>query len=40
LHGDGLDPDEVRRLADEFIAAGHEGDADRFVDWVRTQRRP
>jgi hypothetical protein len=40
LHGDGLDPDEVRRLADQFIAAGNEGDGDRFVAWVRNQPRP
>ena len=31
LEADGLDRDEVRRLADRFIAAGNEGDTERFV---------
>ena len=36
LEADGLDRDEVRHLADEYIAAGNEGDAERFVSWVRS----
>jgi hypothetical protein len=35
LESDGLERDEVRRLADEYIAAGNEGDTERFVRWVR-----
>jgi hypothetical protein len=36
LEADGLDRDEVRRLADAYIAAGNEGDTERFVRWVRS----
>ena len=36
LEADGLDREEVRRLADRFIAAGNEGDTERFVRWVRS----
>jgi hypothetical protein len=39
LEADGLDRDEVRRLADRYIAAGNEGETERFVRWVR-ERRP
>ena len=39
LEADGLDRDEVRRLADRYIAAGNEGATERFVRWVR-ERRP
>jgi hypothetical protein len=35
LETEGLDRDEVRRLADEFIAAGNEGDTQRFIRWAR-----
>jgi hypothetical protein len=35
LEADRLERDKVRRLADAFIAAGHEGDTQRFVQWVR-----
>jgi len=35
LETEGLDREEVRRLADEFIAAGNEGDTQEFVRWVR-----
>lgn len=37
LGPDGLDPEDVRRLADAFVAAGHEGDTQRFVQWVRAR---
>ena len=37
LEADGLDREEVRRLADAFVAAGHEGDTQRFVQWVRAR---
>jgi hypothetical protein len=36
LETDGLDRDEVRRLADAYIAAGNEGGAERFVRWARS----
>jgi hypothetical protein len=36
LAADGLGRDEVRRLADAYIAAGNEGDTERFVRWVRS----
>jgi hypothetical protein len=35
-----MDADEVRRAADSFIAAGNEGDVDRFIHWVRQRREP
>jgi hypothetical protein len=35
LETEGLDREDVRRLADEFIAEGNEGDTQRFVRWVR-----
>lgn len=39
LEPDGLGDDDVRRLADEFIAGGNEGDTERFLAWVRTRPR-
>ena len=39
LRSDCLEHDEVRRLADEFIAAGNEGDTERFVRWARSSDR-
>ena len=38
LEADGLDRDEVRRLADRYIAAGNEGETERFVRWARERR--
>ena len=35
LETDGIERDELRRLADEFVAAGNDGDTQRFVRWVR-----
>ena len=40
LEADGLDREEVRRLADRFIAAGNEGDTERFVRWARSPDAP
>ena len=39
LEADGLGPDDVRRLADEYIAAGNEGDTERFVRWARSSEQ-
>ena len=36
LEADGLDRDEVRRLADAYVAAGNEGDTEAFVRWARS----
>lgn len=32
---EGLEQEELRRLADEFVARDRGGDVDSFVDWVR-----
>jgi len=34
----GYAEDEIRRLADAFVAAGHEGDGGTFLRWVRQDR--
>lgn len=36
LRSDGLDDDEIRRLADEFIAKDLGTDLDTFVAWARS----
>ena len=38
LKRDGLDDDEIRRLADEFIALGLGEGVPEFVDWARERR--
>ena len=35
LHGDGRDDEEIRRLADEFIALDLGEDVDAFIAWAR-----
>ncbi len=35
LHGDGLTDEEIRRLADAYIALDIGEDTDAFVAWVR-----
>jgi hypothetical protein len=37
LEGLGLDFDEIRRLADEFIALDRGEDLDDFVEWAKTR---
>ena len=37
LEGRGLQEDEIRRLADEFIALDRGEDLDTFVDWATTE---
>ena len=37
LRGAGLSEDDVRRLADEYIACDLGEDTDRFVEWVRAR---
>ena len=39
LIGSGLPDEDVRRLADEFVAAGGEGDVAAFVSWVHERSR-
>ncbi len=34
LRGRGLGDEEIRRLADEFVAVGGEGDVPAFVRWI------
>ncbi len=38
LETKGLDREAIRRLADTFVATGHEGDTERFVRWVRERK--
>ena len=40
LTGDGLDEDEIRRLADEYIALDLGEGVPEFVAWVRKRRAP
>jgi hypothetical protein len=35
LAAQGLDRDEVRRLADTYVAEGRAADLDAFIAWVR-----
>jgi hypothetical protein len=35
LKGTGLSEEDIRRLADEFVARDRSGDDETFVDWAR-----
>ena len=39
LRSDGLSDEEIRRLADEFIARDRGEAVDAFVDWARDRER-
>ena len=38
LRSTGLGDDEIRRLADEFVALDRGTDLDEFIDWTRGRR--
>lgn len=37
LEDQGLTRDQIRRLADSYVASGHSGDVGDFAGWVRAQ---